>query len=55
MRLSERIKQLILDEASTLKIREAGIEEGMRLLRENGLLAIYDGKTTVEEAVRETM
>jgi type IV pilus assembly protein PilB len=55
MRLSERIKQMILKSASTLEIRQAAIEEGMRELRNNGLLAIYDGLTTVEEVIRETM
>ena len=55
MRISERIKQLILSEASTQKIREVAMEEGMRSLRESGLLAVYDGITTVEEVIRETM
>jgi type IV pilus assembly protein PilB len=55
MPLSERIKQMILDESSTHKIREAAQEEGMRGLRESGLLAVYDGFTTVEEVIRETM
>ncbi len=55
MRMSERIKQLVLSHASALKVRETAVEEGMRGLRENGLLAIYDGLTTVEEVIRETM
>jgi type IV pilus assembly protein PilB len=55
MRLSDRIKQLILDNASTRDIREVAVEEGMRGLRESGLLAIYDGLTSVEEVIRETM
>jgi len=55
MRLSERLKQLVLKSASSLDVREAAVEEGMRGLRENGLLAIYDGTTTVEEVIRETM
>jgi type IV pilus assembly protein PilB len=55
MRLSERLKQLILESASSQLVREAALEEGMVELRENGLLAIYDGLTTVEEVIRETM
>jgi type IV pilus assembly protein PilB len=55
MLISERIKQLILKQASTLRIRETAMEEGMRGLRDNGLLAVYDGWTTVEEVIRETM
>ena len=31
------------------------MEEGMTGLRESGLRAIYDGLTTVEEVIRETM
>ncbi|MBU0754806.1 MAG: GspE/PulE family protein, partial [Planctomycetes bacterium] len=55
MRLSERIRGLILDQASTLTLREVAVEEGMRGLRESGLLAVYDGITSVEEVIRETL
>jgi type IV pilus assembly protein PilB len=55
MHVSERIKQMILDSASSQKVREAAVEEGMRGLRDSGLLAVYDGITTVEEVIRETM
>ena len=30
-------------------------KRGMRTLRQSGLLAIYDGTTTIEEVVRETI
>jgi len=55
MPVSERIKHLVLSEASTQTIRETALEEGMRSLRDSGLLAIYDGVTSVEEVIRETM
>lgn len=55
MLLTERIKQLILGNASTEQIRHAAREQGMRSLRDSGLLAIFDGHTTIEEVVRETM
>jgi type IV pilus assembly protein PilB len=55
MRLSERLKQLVLESASSQQIRETALEEGMKELRISGLLAIYDGLTTVEEVIRETM
>ena len=55
MRVSERIRQLIMDNVPTSRIREAALEEGMRTLRESGLLAIFDGITTIEEVVRETI
>jgi type II secretory ATPase GspE/PulE/Tfp pilus assembly ATPase PilB-like protein len=35
-------------------LRKAAVEEGMRTLRDDGLLRIYDGITTIEEVVRET-
>ena len=55
MVMSERIRRLVLEQASTRQVREAALEEGMRPLRECGLLAVYDGLTSVEEVIRETM
>ncbi len=51
---SDRVKQMILDGKSVDAIRLAAREDGMRTLRESGLLAIGDGLTTVEEILRET-
>ncbi|MFH1226513.1 MAG: ATPase, T2SS/T4P/T4SS family [Planctomycetota bacterium] len=53
--VNEKIKQLVMEDVSVEKIRSVAREQGMRTLRENGLLAIYDGQTTVEEVVRETL
>jgi type II secretory ATPase GspE/PulE/Tfp pilus assembly ATPase PilB-like protein len=36
-------------------LRAAGQKAGMKLLRDNGLAAIYDGITTIEEVVKETI
>ncbi|MHC4473478.1 MAG: GspE/PulE family protein, partial [Planctomycetota bacterium] len=55
MSVTERIRQLIMDNVPTSRIREAALEEGMRTLRESGLFAIFDGITTIEEVVRETI
>jgi type IV pilus assembly protein PilB len=55
MTVSERIRQLIMDNVPTSRIRDAALEEGMTTLRESGLLAIFDGITTIEEVVRETI
>lgn len=52
---SDRIKDLIMDAASTAELRDAAKEEGMRTLRESGLLHIYDGVTTIDEVVKETI
>jgi type IV pilus assembly protein PilB len=35
-------------------LRQVAQQEGMRTLRESGLLHIFDGLTTIEEVVRET-
>ena len=55
MTCSDEIRQLILENASTGKVRETAREQGMRTLRESGLLCIFDGITTIEEVVRETL
>jgi type IV pilus assembly protein PilB len=55
MLLTDRIKQLVMTHASTDEIRRVAREQGLRVLRESGLLAIYDGTTTIEEVVRETL
>jgi type IV pilus assembly protein PilB len=52
--LSEPLRQMIIDGASSDAIRAQARREGMRSLRESGLLAIFDGLTTVEEVLRET-
>jgi type IV pilus assembly protein PilB len=51
----EEIKELIMGSASTAVLRAEARKRGMRTLRESGLLAIYDGVTTIEEVVRETL
>ncbi|MFC1707997.1 GspE/PulE family protein [Planctomycetota bacterium] len=55
MLFSEKLKQLIIDKVSTADLRKGARQEGMRTLRETGILAIFDGDTTIEEVVRETV
>ncbi len=55
MPVTERVKRAILDRASSSQLRRLALEEGMRPLRQAGLLAIFDGRTTVEEILRETL
>jgi type IV pilus assembly protein PilB len=52
---TDEIKELIMQHASSNVIRAEARKRGMRTLRESGLLAIYDGLTTIEEVVRETV
>jgi len=53
--LDDDIRDMIMESASTNVLREAARKRGMRTLRESGLLAIYDGRTTIDEVVRETI
>jgi type IV pilus assembly protein PilB len=55
MRLDDQIRDMIMQEASTNVLRSEARKRGMRTLRESGLLAIYDGQTTIDEVVRETL
>jgi type IV pilus assembly protein PilB len=55
MAIDDNLRGLIMDRASTGAIREAARKRGMRTLRESGLLAIYDGMTTIEEVVSQTI
>lgn len=55
MRLDDRVEQLILKRASTNVLRAEAKKQGMRTLRDSGLMDIYDGVTTIEEVVRETV
>ncbi|MBI4584257.1 MAG: Flp pilus assembly complex ATPase component TadA [Planctomycetes bacterium] len=55
MLASDRIKETIMKSGSTAELRQVAKEEGMRTLRESGLLHIYDGITTIEEVVKETI
>jgi type IV pilus assembly protein PilB len=54
MTLNDEIRELIMNNASTNVLRSAARKQGMTLLRENGLRAIYNGTTTIEEVVKET-
>jgi len=55
MVFNEEIRELIMNRASTNVLRVASIKGGMIPLRVNGLSAIYDGMTTIDEISRETM
>jgi type IV pilus assembly protein PilB len=55
MILNDEIRDLIMNQASTSVLRAAAQKAGMKLLRENGLAAIYDGITTIDEVVKETI
>lgn len=53
--LSDELRDLVMKNASTNILRNAARKRGMRILREVGLMAIYEGSTTLEEVVKETI
>lgn len=54
MRMNDELRELIMNSAPTSVLREAARSRGMRTLRESGIKAIYDGRTSVDEVARET-
>jgi type IV pilus assembly protein PilB len=55
MEMDDDMRELVMKEASTAVLREHARRRGMRTLRESGLMAIYDGLTTIDEVLRETV
>ncbi len=55
MALDDHLRDLIMQESSTNVLRAEARKRGMRTLRECGLMAIYEGQTTIDEVVRETI
>ncbi|TWT46814.1 Type II/IV secretion system protein [Botrimarina hoheduenensis] len=55
MVMTNKLRDLIMQNCRTEELRVAAEEEGMTTLRLAGLQAMYDGVTTAEEVVRETV
>jgi type IV pilus assembly protein PilB len=54
MVFNDAIRKAVLAEASTAELRAEAIRSGMNSLRQAGLSAIGEGKTSIEEVLRET-
>ena len=52
--ITDEIRDLIINKASTGEIRNKAHEKGMLMLREDGLKKAWMGVTTIEEVARET-
>lgn len=52
--VTDPIRELITSRAPSLVLKQKAIELGMATLREDGLRAIYDGETTIEEVLKYT-
>jgi type IV pilus assembly protein PilB len=55
MHMEDQMRELVMSEASTTVLRTEARRRGMRTLRESGMLSIFEGQTTIDEVVRETM
>ncbi|MFK7883817.1 MAG: GspE/PulE family protein [Phycisphaerales bacterium] len=55
MTMDDEMRELIMKEASTAVLRTLARRKGMRSLRECGMLGIYEGMTSIDEVVRETL
>jgi type IV pilus assembly protein PilB len=53
--VNDEIRDLISAGASTDQLRSACRKQGMQTLRESGMHALFDGRTTIDEIVRETV
>ncbi|MBI1373752.1 MAG: pilus assembly protein PilB [Phycisphaera sp.] len=53
--MDDELREMVMRNASSLELSIEARKRGMRTLRQSGLLAVYDGITTLEEVVRETI
>ena len=54
LRMSEPLRRCVQTRGSTSRLRALAIEGGMLSLRQSGLRAVTEGRTTIEEVLRET-
>lgn len=55
MKIDSKLREMIIQKRSTDAIRAEAVAAGMRTLRDSGILKIFDGLTTIEEVVKETL
>jgi type IV pilus assembly protein PilB len=55
MPITEALRDMILKNAATADIREQARRDGMKTLRQAGLMKVIEGTTTVEEILRVTL
>ncbi|MGJ8639147.1 MAG: GspE/PulE family protein [Opitutaceae bacterium] len=52
--ITDAIREMVNNRAPTLALKQKALEQGMRSLRDDGLRAIFDGNTTIEEVLKYT-
>ncbi|MBX3426508.1 MAG: Flp pilus assembly complex ATPase component TadA [Pirellulales bacterium] len=55
MIMNNELREMIMRNASTDELREAARKSGMVTLRDAGLRSMFDGTTTADEVIRETI
>lgn len=55
MKVDSKMREMIIGQKSTEVLRAEAQASGMRTLRESGILKVFDGLTTIDEIVRETL
>jgi type IV pilus assembly protein PilB len=55
MPITDEVRQLILKDAPSAEIREMAERQGMKTLRQAGLLKVLEGTTTTQEVLRVTL
>jgi type IV pilus assembly protein PilB len=55
MPVGATLRDMILKNAGTAELREQAQKDGMKTLRQSGLMKVIEGTTTVEEVLRVTL
>jgi type IV pilus assembly protein PilB len=55
MVITDEMRDMIMRNASTEELRNTAKRSGMVMLRESGLEGLFEGLTTAEEVIRETI
>ena len=54
MAITDELRSLILERAPAHELRKVATRQGMRSLREDGWRIVRDGRTTIDEVIRNT-
>lgn len=55
MVMTDTLREMVMQRKSTAELRREAVKNGMRTLRESGMMAIYEGITSLDEVVKETI
>ena len=55
MVLNDELRDMIMNNSSSQQLMAKARRIGMRTLRQSGMLALFDGLTSIDEVVRETL